>query len=147
MSEGFAGGCLCGKVRYECAGAPQLSAHCHCVDCRKTSGTGHATHSVVPQNALRVQGALKAYDHPADSGNIVTRNFCPDCGSPIYSTNSAMPGMAFIRASSLDDPEVAKPAMAVYASRAASWDKVDASLPSFPLMPQGGPKQAIADAQ
>ncbi len=147
MTDKFEGGCLCGKVRYECASAPHLTGHCQCIDCRKTSGTGHATHMVVPAGALTVRGAVKSYDRAADSGNVVSRKFCPDCGSPVYSTNSAMEGMAFVRASSLDDPEVAKPSMVVYASRGPSWDKMDPSLPSFPLMPEGGPQQVLANHQ
>ena len=48
-----------------------------------------------------------------------------------------MPGLAFARASSLDDPEIAKPQMVVYASRASSWDYMDPALPAFQTMPEG----------
>ena len=147
MKDGFSGGCLCGAVRYESAAPPFLCAHCHCVDCRKTSGTGHGTHVVVASNAVTVKGALKAYSRPADSGNIIMRKFCADCGSPVLSINSSVQDMTFIRASSLDDPEVVKPAMVVYASRAVSWDMVDPSLPSFPMMPEGGPQKVLADVR
>ncbi len=143
MSEGFEGGCLCGAVRYTCTAAPVVCGHCHCIDCRKSSGTGHGSHLGVPAEALTVEGEVRVFDAPADSGNIVGRAFCPACGSPIYSTNSSMAGMAFVRASSLDDPEVFKPDLVVYASRAASWDRPDPSLPAFDGMP---PPQAMPDA-
>lgn len=146
MSQGFSGGCLCGAVRYQSSVGPQVVAHCHCVDCRKSSGTGHCTHVVIPADAFTVSGEVKFYDHPADSGNIVSRGFCPTCGSAVYSTNSAMPDMVFTRASSLDDPEIARPQMVVYASRAPSWDYVDPELPAFPTMPEGGPRQVMADS-
>jgi hypothetical protein len=139
MSEGFTGGCLCGKVRYSSTMPPQLTGHCHCVDCRRTSGTGHATHVVIAEPTYSASGEIRFYDRPADSGNVVRRGFCPDCGSAIHSTNSGMPGMIFVRASSLDDPEVAMPSMAVYASRAPSWDHIDRNLPRFATMPEGGP--------
>lgn len=90
-------------------------------------------------------GELRFYDKPADSGNIVSRGFCPNCGSAIFSRNSGMPGMVFPRASSLDDLGVASPAMVVYASRAAYWDYIDPALPSFDTVPEGGPAQVIAD--
>ena len=80
-------------------------------------------------------GAVSAYDRPADSGNIVSRVFCPTCGSPVYSLNSAMPDLIFLRASSLDDLEIFQPQMVVYASRAPSWDQLDPNLPTFPKMP------------
>jgi hypothetical protein len=144
MSQGFSGGCLCGAVRYQSATDPQIVANCHCVDCRKSSGTGHCTHIVVPQDAFVVTGEVKFYDHPADSGNLVSRGFCPNCGSPIYSKNAGMPGIVFPRASTLDDPEMAKPQMIVYASRAPSWDYLDPALPAFPAMPEGGPQRIVA---
>ena len=92
MAKGFSGGCLCGAVRFESTNDAMLAAHCHCIDCRKSSGTGHSTHVVVPEDGFSVSGEVRFYDHPADSGNVVTRGFCPTCGSPSYSKNSGMQG-------------------------------------------------------
>ena len=144
MTRTLTGGCLCGAVRYQCSSEPKVVGHCHCVDCRKSSGSGHCTHAAVAADGFRLTGAVTVYDHPADSGNMVSRSFCPACGAPIHSTNSAMPGLVFLRASSLDDPDAITPQMVVYASRAPAWDHMDPALPSFPGMPQGGPRQAIA---
>ena len=143
MSEGFSGGCLCGAVRYESSVAPELVGHCHCADCRKSSGTGHCTHIIIPETTFSVSGTMAFYDRAADSGNMVSRGFCPVCGCAIYSRNSGVPGMVFPRTSSLDDPEVAAPQMIVYASRAPSWDHMDPALPTFPEMPEDGPKAAV----
>jgi len=144
MTTGFTGGCLCGAVRYACSAEPGLTGHCHCLDCRRSSGSGHCTHVVVPAAALRVEGEVRLYDRPADSGNLVSRGFCPTCGAPLYSTNDGMPGMIAVRASSLDDPEVARPQVVVFASRAPSWDAVAPGLPAFPGMPEGGPAGVVA---
>ena len=141
---GFSGGCLCGAVNYEVSGEARMSVHCHCTDCRKSSGTGHGTHIGLSEDQLSITGTLKFYDRAADSGNIVSRGFCPECGSAVYSTNSAMPGMVFVRASSLDDPEAISPIMSVYASRAISWDPIAPDLPSFPEMPSAMPEGAGA---
>ena len=138
-TEGFSGRCLCGAVQYETTAPPQLVGQCHCVDCRKTSGTDHGTHLIVPEENFALTGALKFFDHPADSGNIVSRGFCPECGSAIYSKNSTMAGVVFVRASSLDDLEIAKPQMIVYTSRAPSWSLLDTSVPNFPEMPDRMP--------
>ena len=43
--------------------------------------------------------------------------------------------MIFIRASSLDDPEVFSPQMVVYDSRRPSWDTVTGDMPRFADMP------------
>lgn len=135
MPVDISGGCLCGAVRYRCTAEPVAAGHCHCHDCRSSSGTGHCSHLALPRQSVTTSGETKTYEAPADSGNVVGRVFCPTCGSPVYSLNSGMPDLMFIRASSLDDPEVFQPQMVVYAARAPSWDHMDPSLPSFDEMP------------
>lgn len=133
----FTGRCLCGAATWECTAEPQMAGICQCEDCRRSSGAGHCGHLVVPQAGVTITGEFATYERPADSGNIVARSFCPNCGSALFSANSAMPGMLFLRASSLDDLEVFRPQLLVYASRGASWDKVDPALPRFDKMPPG----------
>ena len=130
----FQGGCLCGAVRYE-GQAHAGGGHCRCVHCRKTSGTGHGSHMVVPKDAFSCEGDVKFFESEAESGHKVQRGFCPTCGSQIYSTNNGFEDLVFVRASSLDDPEVFEPQMIVYTSRRPSWNKIDADLPSFEVMP------------
>lgn len=137
MTQIFAGGCLCSAVRYTCSAEPAMAGHCHCEDCRRSSGSGHSSHLAVPEASVSLTGEVAAYARPANSGNMVTRHFCPTCGAALFSTNSAMPGMMFLRASSLDDLEVFKPQMHVFTSRAASWDRRDGELPAFDEMPPG----------
>lgn len=137
MPTPFSGGCLCGAVRYTCNGDAMMAGHCHCEDCRRSSGTGHSSHMAVPEDSVTLTGAVKAYVRPADSGNQVTRAFCPECGAPVFSKNPAMPGLVFLRASSLDDLEVFQPQMHVFAMRAATWDKPSSGLPAFDRMPSG----------
>ena len=145
MSNGFEGRCLCGNVTYRSDTEPMLSAHCHCEDCRRSSGTGHGTHVVAAAQGFEITGEVRFYDKPADSGNVVSRGFCPTCGSPVLSKNASMPDMVFVRASSLDDPDILTPKMVVYANRAPAWDLVDPALPSFAGMPDAAPQDIIAE--
>jgi len=131
---GFEGGCLCGKVRYRSEAGPLATVHCYCTDCRRIGGTGHATHTVVPEDAFHLVGKVSEYQRTADSGNQINRRFCPQCGSAIFHTRDGMEGKVVIRTSSLDDPEIAKPDRAIYVSSAISWDHVDPDLPSFEKM-------------
>jgi hypothetical protein len=89
---------------------------------------------------VTIEGAPKRFDKPADSGNIVSRYFCGTCGGPVYSTNSGIPGMTFLRASSLEDPEIFTANMIVYTRAAPSWDVMDPELPSFKTMPPEMPE-------
>ncbi|MEO3430859.1 GFA family protein [Pelagibius sp. CAU 1746] len=141
-AAGLRGGCLCGAVRYTVATPALFSAHCYCLDCRKSSGTGHCTHAVAPMEAFSVTGEVRHFDKPADNGNVIRRHFCPTCGSALYSTKASGADLVFLRASSLDDPDAITPGASVYASRAPKWDPVDPDLPAFPEMP--GPEQRQA---
>jgi hypothetical protein len=129
------GGCLCGAVRYEIAGEPMMSGFCYCQKCQKLSGAGHAFHAMVAEGAFHLTGATKGYAWIADSGNKVTTEFCPTCGSPLFGRSSGYPGMVTVRVASFDNPSTLAPQMAVYTKRRLAWDHDFPSLPSFPEMP------------
>lgn len=129
------GGCLCGAVRYEVSGDPVVAAHCHCEDCRKTTGAGHATIAAFPGAAVKITGKLKAFRIKADSGMMVSRSFCPECGSWISGAPESAPGVVFITVATLDNPEALAPQMRFYDKRRISWDAVDPALPAFETVP------------
>ncbi len=84
---------------------------------------------------MRLTGGAKHWDLVADSGNVKTRAFCPQCGSPVYMTFAANPGVFAVHAASLDDPARYKPQIVTYRVRGYAWDHIDESLPSFDRMP------------
>lgn len=130
----FQGGCLCGSVRYSSTSPPSVTVHCCCTDCRKIGGTGHATHSVIPQAEFTVTGQLSEYIRTADSGNQINRRFCPTCGSAIFHTREGLEGKIVVRTSSMDNPEIAQPDRVIYNSSALSWDQFDPDLPAYEKM-------------
>jgi hypothetical protein len=135
MTTQIAGGCLCGAIRYEGTTEPIIQGHCQCRDCQRATGAGHMSLMAVPKSSIAVSGPLKYFDKPADSGNIVSRGFCPDCGSSVLNLNSGMPDMLFLLAGCLDDPGQLEPMVAVYTARGHEWDILDPALQKFPAMP------------
>ena len=131
------GQCLCGAVRYRGKAEPHFQAKCYCTDCRKTSAAGHAAMMGFAADAIRITGDVKEFHSRADSGAEVTRAFCPICGTGIHSRNSKMPGLIFLRASTLDDPNLFAPQMIVWAARAPAWDPVNPDVPAFAERPTG----------
>ena len=123
MTDPIEGQCLCGAISYQVSEPFNMTADCFCTDCQKSSGTGHGTHAITNEAHFTLTGTTKSYEKKVDSGNQVTRHFCGTCGTGLYSTNTGMPGMIAVRASSLTDLENAKPAVSVYTSRAPSWDQ------------------------
>ena len=131
----FEGGCNCGAVHYTSTAEPVITGLCHCRACQRDSGAAHGAHIGIPKEALTLTGELKFWDSEADSGNIVSRGFCPNCGAPVMSRNSGMPDFVFLRAGSADDPNVFSPQVVVYKKDAANWARFDPDLPAFDGMP------------
>jgi hypothetical protein len=58
----YAGGCLCGSVRYRLGAEPLTSYVCHCTDCQRRTGSAFALSLIVPAAALVVtRGSTSAY--------------------------------------------------------------------------------------
>jgi hypothetical protein len=131
----ISGECLCGAVRYSGEADPVFQVKCYCNDCRKTSAAGYAAMIGVPAGTMSVTGDVKEFHSKADSGSIVTRAFCPGCGTGVYNRNAAMPHLIALRASTLDDPSLFAAQMIVYASRAPAWDPVSEDVPAFAELP------------
>ena len=135
MVDQFSGGCRCGKVRYECKAAPVFAGHCHCRDCQYASGGGYSTIFGVPAEALALDGVLAGYTVDTDSGNQVTRKFCPACGSPMLSELSANPAMIVLKAATLDDPSWLAPTFHIWTASGQPWVETASALPKFETNP------------
>jgi len=126
------GGCLCGYVRYELTLQPEGATYCHCDDCRRTTGSAFNVGVRVRGAGLAIlSGKVKAYTKTADSGNLITREFCPECGSPLFTRSPTYPDYVFIKAGSLDDPTVVVPKDQIWTSKKVPWAQIGPSLPSF----------------
>ncbi len=137
MNEPYTGGCACGEIHYVIPGDPVAMLDCQCRDCQCKSGTGHSSYLVFPRGGAKLTGKPKHWDMVADSGNVKTRAFCPECGSPVYVTFKANPDILAIHAASLDDPGRYTPQFVTYAVRGHAWDKLDPAVPKFDRMPPG----------
>src|SRR3954447_3212428 len=98
------GRCLCGAVTYSSDAEPMFTAICHCKNCQRQTGTAFSLVVGVPIDQLTVEGQLSTHVTVGDDhGENVDRRFCPACGSPIVSISAGNPGIAIIKAGTLDD--------------------------------------------
>jgi len=133
------GGCLCGAVRYTSEAEPVLTAVCHCTSCQKQTGSAFSILVAIPKGTLRLEGRdLAASAGVGESGQPVTRRFCPDCGSPVVSYVAAVPGLEWIRAGTLDDMSWYEPQMHIWCGSAQPWVSIDDGLPRFEKNPTLG---------
>ncbi|HEV2650142.1 MAG TPA: GFA family protein [Rhizomicrobium sp.] len=139
MTAPFQGGCMCGAVRYEVSSEPFAVMDFHCRDCQYASGGSHATVVIIPAAAFKLtQGTPKRYTVKGDSGQTVTRSFCGDCGSPLFSEPQS--GQIWVvKAGSLDDPSWLQVGGAIYTKSAQPWAHIDPNKAHFDkLPPQAG---------
>jgi hypothetical protein len=129
------GQCLCGKVKYSISSAPVRMAQCHCDDCRKSTGTGHASNAFFAKDSVHIEGETSSYGSTTDTGSVITRHFCPNCGSRVYGINSIAPDVIGVTAGTIDDCSWFKPNFIVYNKRKPAWDFMDESVPTFAEMP------------
>jgi hypothetical protein len=116
------GGCLCGAVRYRLKEAPQATAVCHCKHCQKQSGSLFSFNLFLAEDDYEQRGATMVFEDKGDSGEPSYRHFCGNCGSPILTTVSTMPGQVLIKAGTLDDLErLPPPQVEIYTDRAVEW--------------------------
>ena len=128
------GSCLCGKIRYEVRGRPLLMYYCHCIMCRKATGTSFATNMQVREEDFSIlsgQDVLKAYRSSPDE----LRHFCTECGSPVFSEAEHRRGILSIRCGLLDGDPGVRPTHHLYVDFKAPWDVILDGLPEFAEQP------------
>jgi len=133
-----AGRCACGAVTFtaDCANV-LLSAHCHCLDCQKATGSAFATVVGLPREAIEVTGAdnLRSWTVTGRSGEV-TREFCVTCGAPMFSESTGGPGIRFVKAGAFDEAGWIEPAIECWTSREQPWARIPTSIAGVPQNPE-----------
>src|SRR3954467_458321 len=137
------GGCLCGAVRYTITQPPLVAYTCHCTVCQRLTGSAFSSAFVIAAEAGRFAGGeVRAFQRPAESGRVVTRWVCRDCGTWIC--NGARPGTAApgsvvaVRAGTLDDPSWLRPTAHFWTRSAQPWVILPEGDTRFETQPEDG---------
>jgi hypothetical protein len=114
-------------VTFELTVEPLATRICWCRDCQHLAANG-TVNLLVPADGLTVSGALSGYTRAAASGNQVTCQFCPGCGTHLFAVVSARPQFRVVRAGNLDEPSSVQPHMNIWADSAPDWACLDPTL-------------------
>ncbi len=134
MTLNISGRCLCGSVSFECSAEPMFQGCCHCDDCRRSGGSLYASFVFVPAETLLVTGQTSSYQHQSDRGTTMTKEFCPTCGSQMFSSGSHSPDRRGIRVGVIDDASWFKPDAYVYASKKLPHTPIDSEITAYEKM-------------
>jgi hypothetical protein len=127
----WAGGCLCGAVRYTVDGPLRNVLVCHCVECRRWAGSAWAATASRREHLSldERRGLYWAVSPGSDAG--ARRGSCVECGSSLFWD---APGRSTISigVGTLDDAHDLELAGHVYARQAQGWEQLPGGIPSFP---------------
>lgn len=136
MPHTVTGACRCGDVRYTATlSGPPLIYACHCLDCQSWSGSAFSEQFFVLEASLNVEGQLAICELTSPSGRVSKQRVCARCSSRIYNTNSARPGIAVIRAGTLDDSDHIELVGHIWARRKQPWITIPDGIPHWPETP------------
>ncbi|WVW81176.1 hypothetical protein I302_103167 [Kwoniella bestiolae CBS 10118] len=125
MSEtttSITGSCNCGSISITIP-KPNSMVLCHCTSCRKSGGSVASSNFPLATKDLSVQGSPKQYKSKGSSGGEVTRNFCGDCGCPLW-TAVADPSKVFVKGGLFDPHTIPEPSAHLFAKNMEDWEVV-----------------------
>ena len=115
------GKCHCGEIRYEAEIDVNMVGICHCTDCQILSGSAFRTIVITVSDKFKlIAGELKSYVKTAESGTKRTQTFCPNCGSPSYSSSEASPEYS-IRTGTVDQRSQLAPKFQLWRRSVQPW--------------------------
>src|SRR5277367_628895 len=118
----ISGGCMCKQLRYAVdAEAPLAARVCWCRDCQYIGAGSGTAYAVFLEATVTITGERKDYVSVADSGAVMHRTFCPQCGTPVFSEAETRPHHIVVRVGTLDDPEIGGPIATIWDASAPSW--------------------------
>jgi hypothetical protein len=136
MANRQSGSCGCGAIRFVCDPTSAQAVHCFCRDCQKATGGAFATVVGVPiADFSLLAGVPRRWVVTGTSGGRVERQFCGDCGSPLFTVADHAQGFVFVKAGAFDDPSWLQPQRACWTSRELPWARVPRELPGVPGNP------------
>ena len=127
------GACHCGNIQYAADVDASQVVVCHCTDCQILSGGAFRVNVPVAVGAFNLtRGQPKTYVKIADSGAKRFQVFCPDCGTPLYSTAPVNPTLLFLRTGAIHQRESLRPVKQIWRRSTAAWLHELESLPGSP---------------
>ncbi|MBV9881548.1 MAG: GFA family protein [Sphingomonadaceae bacterium] len=119
--------CACGALSLRAGGDPVRISVCHCLDCKRRTGSAFAWNATYESGAIAVDGTHATWHTTSDEGFWARHHFCPACGVYVFYEIERRPGMISVPAGAFADPDFPPPRVDVYEERRCPW------LPELPL--------------
>lgn len=123
MAVKIDGQCHCGHVTYEAEIDPEQVTICHCTDCQRLTGSPYRVTVTAASGNIRLTGnPPKIYVKTATSGRKRLQYFCPDCGSPLFTSGEDADNKPWgIRWGSINQRRDLSPKRQIWCRSALPW--------------------------
>jgi hypothetical protein len=119
--------CSCGQLAAICEGEPVRVSVCHCLDCKRRSGSAFSNNARFPEDEVAFEGRSKEFVRLSDAGSRVTYFFCPECGTTVHYKIDVQPGLIAIPVGAFADLKFPQPFLSFYhESRRYPWAAIHA---------------------
>ena len=85
--------CSCGQLAAVCTGEPVRISVCHCLDCKRRSGSAFSFNAQWAAENVVITGTAKDFARIGDEGTRAVFSFCPECGVTVYYRLDTQPGI------------------------------------------------------
>src|SRR4029077_18611575 len=113
--------CSCGQLHLTIEGEPARISICHCLACQRRTGAVFASQARFRPEQITVAGKAATWKRTAESGSVVSFNFCPTCGSTVYWESESFPGYVIVAIGNFADLSFPAPSVAVWEESRHPW--------------------------
>ena len=131
----LSGTCQCGAVHVSTAADPITTRACWCRDCQKLAAGGATHNAFFKAEDVAIEGEVRWHDTPSDSGNILSRGFCPQCGTPLFAQSHARRHLIAVRIGVFGETDKLGPQSVIWTDSAPAWAPLDPALPKAERQP------------
>lgn len=117
------GQCHCGHVKYEAEIDPDKVSICHCTDCQQLTGSAYRVTAITLTADIRLTASPpKVYVKYGDNGRTRLQSFCPECGSPLFTTGRGDDAAATgIRLGTINQRRELRPSRQIWCRSSLAW--------------------------
>ena len=120
--------CSCEKLSATCSGEPVRISVCHCLACKRRSGSAFSYNARFEKERVAIQGRSNEFVRIGDEGSRISYYFCPECGTTVHYEIDTQPNLVAIPVGAFADVSFPQPFVSVYHdSRRCRWVEIIAS--------------------
>ena len=113
--------CTCGALTALATSDPIRNSVCHCLDCKRRTGSAFAWNAHWPADQVEMRGEPATFSRSSDEGFWVRHSACAACGVTVWYEIERRPGVISIPVGAFADPDFPAPSIEVFGERRCAW--------------------------